>query len=316
MNHLLLSTVAALALAAPAFAADLGAAPDYSYASEPAAAPTWAAYFDIHGGYAFGDESFDETFGIPPFFSSDDDFDQWNIGGAARAAAYLSSVFLIQGDVWANYIDGSGDGTDNEGGDFDFDFNGTFAGAGGHLAYSLAPGSLFGVHGSYGWTSIDNDGLESDDGFVNVGLESAHEFGALRLYGQGGYVFAVNGDAEDFDVDGWYGIGKLTLYANDNFAISGVGGYSQISSNSPPGQQDDVWQWGATIEAKPWDLPVSLYASYLGSHIDGSSDFTENDGTQHSFFAGLTFIANAPTLRERDRTVGLKDMNPIYGDIP
>jgi hypothetical protein len=315
MKHLLLSGVAALALSVPAFAADLGAAPDYSYAPEASAAPTWAATFDIHGGYAFGDESFDETAGAPPFFSADLDFDQWNIGGAARAATYLSSIFLIQGDIWANYIDGSADVTDNEGGDLSFDFNGTFAGAGGHAAFSFAPGSLLGVHASYGWVSFDDNGFETEDGFVNVGLESAHDVGAFRLYGQGGYTFAVSGDAEEDDFDAWYGIGKLTFYANDNVAISGIGGYSQLTTNFFS-EEIDLWSWGATVEAKPWDMPVSLYLSYLGSHFDGDSGIGEETGTQHSFFGGITFIANAPTLRERDQIVGLKDMNPIYGDIP
>jgi hypothetical protein len=166
---------------------------------------------------------------------------------------------------------------------------------------------------SYGWTTFNNDGFESDDGFVNVGLEAAHEFGAFRAYAQGGYTFAVDGDASDDNLDAWYGIGKLTYYFNDNFAISGLAGYAQSSSDFV---DEDDFAWGATIEAKPWDLPVSVYASYAGDHWEGDDIIGEWDGTEHAFFAGLKFMANSGSIRERDQTVGLKDMNPIFGDLP
>jgi hypothetical protein len=114
MKHLLLSTVAALALSVPAFAADIGAVPDYVEAPVSVPAPAWAAYLDIHGGYGFGDESGDTDF-EPLFSDYDEDWDEWNIGGALRAAYFFSPAFSLQGDIWVNHWDGDGDGTSDLG---------------------------------------------------------------------------------------------------------------------------------------------------------------------------------------------------------
>jgi hypothetical protein len=301
MKRLLLSSAAVAALTFPAFSADLGGAVDYSEPAYTQSAAAWAAYFDIHGGYGFGDES--GTTDKIGFSDYDEDWDETLVGAALRGAYFVSPAFSIQGDVWANRYDGNSDSGI-------FDFETIYVGTGGHLTYNAAPGTLLGAVASYGWMFEDGD--DSSD-FVNVGLEAAHEVGNFRAYGQAGYTFGVNGFADDVSLETWYGVGELTYYFTDNFALSGNVGYSQTDSDA---FNEDGWTWGTTIEAKPWNAPISLYGSYQGYQWDGEDFAFDYDGTDHTFFVGAKFMANSGSVRERDQTVGLKDMNPIFGDFP
>ncbi len=301
MKRFLLTSVAAIAIAAPALGADLGGAPDYSAPSVEPSAATWAAYFDVHAGYGMGSE--DKVGGI---FDYDEDWDELVAGGAARAAYFISPSFSIQGDAWANYYNGEADGNGFLG-PYDYDFEDTYAGVGGHFTYNAAPGSLVGLLASYGWALGEGE----DDGFANVGVEAAHEFGAFRLYGQAGYTVGVDGPSEDADT--WYGVGKLGYYFNDNMVLSGSFGYG---STDWSGADQDILSWGASFEAKPWQAPVSIYAAYQGTHWESGSGSIDVDGDEHVFLLGAKFMMNSSTIRERDQTVGLKDMNPIFGDFP
>jgi hypothetical protein len=89
----LLSTITGLALSGPAFATDLTALFD----PRSPTTSTWSAYFDVYGGYGLGNEGFDET--VSPFSSSNIDFDEWSVRGAARAGAMISGRLALPGEL-------------------------------------------------------------------------------------------------------------------------------------------------------------------------------------------------------------------------
>ena len=77
--------------------------------------------------------------------------------------------------------------------------------------------------------------------------------------------------------------------------------------------------WGARIEKKFEGMPFSVFAAYQGWSWDGSNDTSwEWSGTSHAILVGLRFAFGdgTETLQDLDNTVGLRDMNSEYGDLP
>ena len=76
--------------------------------------------------------------------------------------------------------------------------------------------------------------------------------------------------------------------------------------------------WGLRVEKKFDDMPVSLFVGYQGWAWDGTEDDSwEWNGSSHTILVGARFAfgEGTETLQDLNATVGLRDMNPIYGDL-
>jgi hypothetical protein len=225
------------------------------------------------------------------------------LSGAARVAIPVASDFTVQLDGWVN-------AERNQAADCTVDCDWTereIAGAA-HLAYLLENGATLG-----GFVSVarkDNDGWS--EWWVTGGLQAAVTFDNIRIYGQ---VGASRGGEVGYaaTANGVFAHGTLAYYIDPNLKISASAGISREEWDG--GWEDVNLNWGGKVEWKLDDSPITLFAAYEGERWDGSDLWGTWDGSSHAIKVGARFAFGdgTSTLRDLDNTVGLKDMNHLYG---
>ncbi len=288
--------------AASACGASTVLAADPGYIAPPSSGIV--GYVDIHGGFGAGSEDF--TAGP---FSGTDEWDSKNFGGAGRVAVPVDH-FLLQFDAWFNTWFGSGTETAFFGSS-DYDWSQNQGGVAAHLAW-LLDGTMIG-----GLVSIGSDmsDYRIDGQYANTALEGMVDFENVRLYGQVGYTAAVAGDATSENVHAVYAHGVIGYYIDPNLVLSANLGVNQYTEDGGEEVFNNLL-WGARVEKRFEGTPISAYLAYSGWGWDGSDPDETWNGTEHGIFAGVRVAFGDSSLQDLDHTVGLTDMNPIYGDMP
>jgi hypothetical protein len=282
--------VALVCSVSPVFAADL-ILDDVPTVS---AAKSIAGYIEASGAYEIG-----EYGGDPGEYTSK----LYQFGGAGRVAIPMSDVLALQLDAWAvrdNFR------FDDEDPDY---YMHTFGGAA-HLAYALDDSAKIGTMVSVG---ARQDFYE--DTWATGAVEGAVAFDSMRLYGQAGASFNLDEDYAYGDVVVAYVQGVLAYYIDPNLKVSASAGVSKEYEDS---RDRDVMlvKWGAKLETKLEDSPISLFAAYEGQSWDGTDAVDGDwDGSTHAIKVGARFAFGdgTSTLQDLDNNVGLKDMNHVYG---
>lgn len=280
-TRILMPALAALALAGQAIAAHADTTEHL-----------FSGYIDLGAGPGAGKWS--------GSYFPDDPWHETTFHGAAKAALTLTPGFSTQFDAWAVRLNGT-----NSDGPYDHQQ----LGVAGHLSWTPSGNTLIGAMGSLGQRGDPNSPMWS------AGLNVVQWLGNFRFYGQAGYSQGFdNGDAAGVTVR--YIETVWTYYHNPNLAFSAILGYDREQS-SVDGYVTDEFDWGARAEWKKDTLPFSLYVSYQGMHVTGSySPSATYAATGHRVLAGVRIPFGSGSLQDLDRTAGLGDLNPLYGDIP
>jgi hypothetical protein len=269
----------------------------------PAEPLPFAAYFDIRGGGSTGNEAGTYDGGTDPYT------EDWREGVAhvaGRAALGLTPLISAQFDTWTGAWQGHEHDWDDDYGDDEYDYNGSYFGFGGHLTFNMTPNSRWGFLGSVGLS--DEYGT-----YGNIGIEGVHDFENLRLYIQAGFTPAISGQAQTYSSRYTHVTGLATYYFNPDFALTGGVGFSRENAD---GYVDDDTRWTVRLEKKFASLPMTAYIQYQGLHWNGRDDNPDSwSGTSQAVMIGLRFTAGRQTLRDLDQAVGLVDMNPEFGDV-
>ena len=276
--------------AVPALAilvATAASADDYS-APLPSTS-TVAGYVEGHGAWESGwSTHYDPSAGGTGTWSDT------QIGGSARGALLFGPNWSVQGDSWTDTEVGSGE---MEGG------------VAGHVTWRSTDGvAMLGVFGSLG-----QGGWET--GQVGTGgVEAVLNGTRWRFYGQAGVAGGLAGNASAQGERDIYATLSADYFFNPNFFVSANLGADNWTENS--GDASPEVTWGAKIEFKPATSPVSFYAAYEGYGFKSTYHDTPayDQGVDNVFFAGLRIPLGAGTLQQMQRTVGLADLNPMFGD--
>lgn len=291
--HIASLCVAVAGLSAPALAAD-PMAPLYS--------PTpVTGYVDLHGGPGWGNDDFGG--------GHTDTFTEGLFGGSGHAALQVSPTMSVQGDIWTDTFSGK---VDYSSGSSD-NYSTVYGGAAGHMLWGPSTDTSFGIFGSIGAASGT---YRSASTYGTAGIEAVHNAGQLRLYGQAGATFGVTGYASDYASKDIYARGVLAYYLTPVLALSGNLGYDHYTSSDWGGAKQNEVLWGARLEYKPADWPVSTYLGYEGWHYDYTDNYpSKSNGTEHVVVAGIRIPFGGMSVQGTDRSAGLQDMNPTYGQI-
>jgi len=304
MDKRFLAALAIAATASPAFADDL--------AFGAAVAPTRGAV----AGY--GEVTISRSAGEDNASSLGDakQSDEWTeviLGGSARLAIPVAPRLALQFDAWSRKraVEGTSCNLSMSDCWSWADDTGYRTGGAVHLAYALDGASIGGL------VSV---GVSGDDSmqvtFATAALEGTVSFDSVRLYGQVGVTRGVSELVADNDPTP-FAQGVLAYYIDPDLRISANAGISRATGD------EGVWEeitlsWGARVEKKFEGTPFSLFAAYQGWGWEsaGSVDDWQWNGGVHTVKIGARFAfgEGANTLRELDDTVGLRDMNHIYGD--
>jgi hypothetical protein len=193
----------------------------------------------------------------------------------------------------------------------------TTAGSGLHATWTSTGGTQVGILASLG-TQLGSDSVGSSiaaDYYDNLGVEAVYNANAVRLYGQVGLVTSLVSAKEIAP----YAVLDATYFIYPNLALSANIGQAVAYPGTPSSEPDTTW--GGRVEYKPDGAPVTLYAAYQGqavnvpSYLSGSS-FVAETVFQNTFYLGLRVPLGPTTVQELDKSVGLVDMNPIFGDLP
>jgi hypothetical protein len=227
------------------------------------------------------------------------DWHETTFHGAAKAAITLTPSFVTQFDAWMVNLDGS----DTSSGDY----NMTQMGVAGHAAWMPTANTLLGLMASVGQDSYPDSPMHT------VAVEFAYWGERTRFYAQAGRVIG-GGMSEGVDTN--YIEGVFTYYHTPNVALTGILGYDhEVSADG--GYANDELDWGARLEFKKDTLPFSLYVSYQGFRLTGGYDPSSTyQAIGHRVLGGIRIPFGSGSLQDLDRTAGLGDLNPIYGDIP
>lgn len=215
-------------------------------------------------------------------------FDGSNWGIAARGNIPLADSFAMQVDLSAESLQGY------------FDYATLDAAM--HLNWRQ-DGNLVGVFGSVG-----ADQNIWDTTFGTIGVEGVVTLDNLQFYGQVGY----SADLEDnTNVNAVYGRGEVRYFATPNLvATASLGAVREDYSDG-----DDVIEgvnWGASLEYRLDDSPLSIYAAYQGNY-DKEADEDESWAV-HALMVGAKFSFGTDSLQEAaTKGATLRDHNPLSG---
>jgi hypothetical protein len=266
-----------------------------------------AGYVELNAAGYFGHEDYD------PY----SDYSDWNsvgLNGAARVTIPVADPMILQLDVWGSTWSGNHHYCDDGCGDWDY--TGVMGGLGAHFAYQMN-GTLVGLLVSVGGQSNDYWGDDTDGLWVTGAAEAVANMGNMRLYGQAGASKAIGGDdGDDGELD-LFAQGALAFYIDPNLAVSVNLGMDHWSSENDDGSQNTV-TFGARLEKHFEGTPVSAYLAYQGMAWDGEDNHSGWSGVSHAVLVGLRFAFgdSGDTLQDLNDSVGLVDMNHIYGDSP
>jgi hypothetical protein len=275
-----------------------------------------SGYFDVHGGSDFGFDDF-FLFGTP---GGSVEWQQDDIGGAARVAAQLSARFSVQGDIWAN--------------DFGTTQRNTYFGAAVHATFDPTGHDQIGPFASIGGEHMRDfvqHSLTRLD-MTNIGLEWAHNADHWRLYGQVGYSSNIDDMAfiegwdpqwREIPFDNTYAALVGTYYFTPNLALSAkfaVDKYETSGVNWVVNNYE--LHWGAKLEYKPESLPIIGYVAYEGRHESfddkgkiPADDGFSGDGVETVVMAGIRLAIGQGTIQGLYEHAGLADLNPAFGDF-
>ncbi|MGD9738587.1 MAG: hypothetical protein AB7O56_06765 [Bauldia sp.] len=299
---ILLSTVA---FTSAALAAD-PLPPPVVIAPTPPPAPVadLAGYVDAHFGvtWNYWEEFFEET------VEADDQWRENALGGAGRAAWTINPNFALQLDAWFNLW--------QEKFDDGFSANGGHGGVGTHLVFGDADGVRFGLLTSVG-RNTEGPWEAGEGTWANLAGEVAGTFGSFRVSAQGGYTFAVAGDARQDGERAVYVAANATFYPTDNLAITGHAGWSRWYETDGELDLERTLTLGARAEFQLGASPLSIYAGYAFDRarwVDGDDEGWTELQRSHTVYAGVRMLLGRDTLRALDDAVPFADYNPIYGD--
>jgi hypothetical protein len=301
MNRLFF--VAALTLAgaaSPAFAAD----PAGPAAAVPA--PGITGYIEATAVASVGESEWGYNWLSPGY----DDWTGAELGGAGRVAVPVTPELSLQFDAWAAGRRETGDGCDYDGGSCgSWDDDDQRYGGAVHLAHKL-DGAVIG-----GMVSLGSTSERFEELYATVALEGSVAIDQLRLTGQVGVTRGITDWAEYYEHTILYAQGDVAYYLDPNLRISGTLGLSRFSW-APYDSSDINLIWGARIEQKLADSPVSLFAAYEGMGWQGENMHDwEWSAAIHTVRAGIriAFGEESSTLQDLDSAVPFRDMNPEYG---
>ncbi len=219
-------------------------------------------------------------------------------GGAARAAARLGQNWSIQGDAWTTlaFVASTVDGLD--------------WGTASHVTWHSANDTfMLGVFGSLGGGGFNSGVLG------NVGVEAVINAEQWRIYAQVGLVNALTGDVATNEERDLYATVSVNYFISPNvFVSANIGADNWTTVN---GDASRELSWGGKLELRPDNSPVSFFIAYEGfgfySTYGLTTDFDR--GLDHILFAGFRVPIGAQSLQDLQTTVGLADLNPMYGDL-
>jgi hypothetical protein len=231
------------------------------------------------------------------FGTEDDKF--WAGGAGIYWSIPLSDMVSLQ-------LDGKGEVTENDGEDEDTtDYEYSVGGAA-HLSYRDPQSFLVGI---FGGLSNAAGGENGDTTAYFIGGEGQLYVDQATFYVQGGYL---DGEGDDFDEqilnDTYFVRGQLRYYLTDNFRATVEGAYAvgqvDLEDNT------DIYDWGAELEYKFDDAPISVFASYEGTFMDQTPG-EEDKLSEDVYTVGLRLDFGTTTIIERDRQGAGLDMPRI-----
>ena len=261
MKKFTLAVLAAAALSAPAFAADI-----------PVKAPPMqeiSGHIGIYGGGA--DNNWWETsVGV--------------IGGEGRVNYWWQPGFSIQTDVETEFTTAYTT--------FD-NVNGRWHGAiGSHWTMRDRNSYALGVFVST--VGANEAGHRATNVFFVAGGEAQWYSGPITLYAQGGYIWNV--DQPNIDSVENLGfvrvVGRYFLTPNDKVQAEGSWGWGQLGN----GADVDISAWGVSYQHKFAGMPISVGLEYAGwRHNSGCT------ATEHMVLGKLTYHLGEKSLLDADR---------------
>lgn len=304
MKKLFIAALAVASVASPVLAADLIL--DVAEVQPVVTSGPLAGYIEVGVGGGISNYETD-------YFGELDYTDEWTevlLSGAGRVAIPIAPRLALQIDTWLRKA--AQKGTYCDVGCDPWEGHEYRAGTGAHLAYAL-DGAVIGA-----LVTVGTRGTEYGHQIWMTGaVEGSVSFDRFRLFGQVGASNAISGDIPD-SASSVFAQGVLAYYIDPNLKISGGAGVDSATYENSGGEAEErSANWSLGIEKKFEDMPFSLFAVYQGTALDGSDNvFSEWRGTSHAFKVGARFAfgEGTETLQDLDNTVGLKDMNPVYGD--
>ena len=306
MKKLVLATVSCLALTSSSYAADMILKGPAVEAAQPV-----SGYIDLYTGW--GNNRHKNV--------SDNNYDGWNLGGAARATYWWARGVSLQLDV-------QGDGTN-------YSSNGFNGGRksehsyliGGHWSWRDSR-YLWGLFGAAG------DATGQDVNFSNasyrhgiIGGEGQAYMGNITLYGQVGYDTTI-GDPVGSGIkttEAVFGRGTVRYYLGSNTRLEGTGLYAggrQSFTFSGPGQDFSIWFARAKLEHKFASSPFSAYVAYEWSEFrwDTNANFsTVQKFENQKVMAGIRLSIHEGTLQYNDirgTTLDIIDVGKLFRVSP
>lgn len=302
MNKLFAAALAIAGAASPALAADL-----IVDAAPAAASNGIAGYVEASIGIGWSEADW----GTASSVIFDEEWNEIALGGAARVAIPVAPQFALQLDAWASsgWVDGSGCDYFVEQ-CYSWDGESLRIGGAAHLAHKLDGATIGGM------VSVGTSDTSFDNLFGTFALEGAATIDQLRLVAQVGVTRGITDDAADDNYTSVFAQGDLAYYIDPNLRISANASVIRYTSDSWDGPEHGL-SWGARIEKKLDDTPISLFAAYQGWVWEGEAD--DQDwrwgGSTHAVKVGLRFAFGdgTETLQDLDDAVPFRDANQVYG---
>ena len=117
----------------------------------------------------------------------------------------------------------------------------------------------------------------------------------------------------DYDVTAPYVRGEVRYFLTPNLAIAANAGAVRVTYDDPS-EPLDVATFGADIEYRFDNSPISLFASYQGSYATEDPAESGETWVDHAIMAGVKFNFGSDTLQQAAQSgAAQRDYNPITG---
>jgi hypothetical protein len=167
-----------------------------------------------------------------------------------------------------------------------------------------------------GWARANNTNDNKNTNFGFVGLEGQRYYGALTLYGQGGYFdqFKSISDSDNI-TNTWFVRFAPRYFLTPNDRLSAEIGYARGDVNDQDGNRIRVVNWGAMYEHKFDRHPLSVFIQYTGGDLKSTNN-PEDRIIEHTVMAGVRLYFGQGTLLSNDRTGATYDTPGFIRYIP
>lgn len=282
-----------------------------SVCAAPATAASFSGFGELGAGVGYLSVGYNDTYWY------DGTLQSTNIGH------YNETITILNGAARGNIAFGGGLGLqlDVEGQSIGYGkWSSSTSGIGAHL-YQRSDEWLYG-----GLLSI---GQSSGDRAVTVGLEAQYLLPDTTIYGQISYSAFVQGYMYEDGQDSLNGFVSVRHFITDHIMLSGtLAGYAGAqkyeSSSYVDSESFNALQWELRGEYLFEEVPLSLYASYVGSY--GLIRSREDNGmylynyhttaNQNAIMIGIRYYFGQDSLLTNDRTgATLEDRNVWYGSV-